>query len=83
MSNRRKETSQWVNRESVARTAATAAPTRKPYSRPTLTHYGDVRGVTLGSFPGNADSGGLGKPDPRNQLESETQSRPARPTRKE
>ena len=33
---------------------------RKPYARPRLTRYGDVRGLTLGPSPGVGESGNPG-----------------------
>lgn len=33
---------------------------RKPYCKPELEEFGDLRSLTFGSFPGVFDSGGLG-----------------------
>ena len=37
---------------------------RRPYRRPRLTDFGDVRDVTLGPTPGVTDSGGFGEAFP-------------------
>jgi hypothetical protein len=34
---------------------------RRPYSAPTLTYFGEVRGMTLGASPGVGDSGPLAR----------------------
>ena len=37
---------------------------RRPYSRPRLIDFGDVRDLTLGPTPGITDSGGFGEAFP-------------------
>lgn len=43
-------------------TPTSSGEAKKPYTRPTLIHYGDVRDLTLSPSPGTFESGlGLGK----------------------
>jgi hypothetical protein len=43
-----------------ARDSSLPTPEKKPYAKPVLQDYGDIRDLTLGSTMGNLESGGGG-----------------------